>query len=499
MGDSPKRMRTKAKAKFTWEIRKLEEAIEDDYPLTEIEKQLEAINTAADAVEEAHDEYVQSSEKPDPEADDWIDSENERARAATKKVMKLKTGSVSSVTSSVQTPSKVKLKAMDYPIFDGCARKYQEWRREYDEVIKPRLQGASDAEISMCLLGCLSKTVKEKLTPDCKTEVAILQELNRQYGVKDRVINQIIEDVLEIQTPNVHDPVKCAVFYRSILSAVNDLADFKSEECLKNPAIIATLVKKLPSVIRDKWWETVYSLNSQVISDEEKPETFITFIKWQLNIADEMAALQLSSDIQSKHTQSVKKVSTKVSQSSQLTKQKISVGSSQVCQVCSTGVHPIWHCQQFRSMSPKQRNSSFRTETLFQVFESIKHFSVNIRIQGCVGSATVVTITCCMMTLSVVKYPLRSQNQCPQLHLHEVYSIQYRCQYSSKFRSSNQLTKQKISVGSSQVCQVCSTGVHPIWHCQQFRSMSPKQRNSKVLELKLCFKCLKASSISVST
>ena len=70
-----------------------------------------------------------------------------------------------------------------------------------------------------------------------------------------------------------------------------------------------------------------------------------------------MAALQLSSDIQSKHTQSVKKVSTKVSQSSQLTKQKISVGSSQVCQVCSTGVHPIWHCQQFRSMSPKQRNS----------------------------------------------------------------------------------------------------------------------------------------------
>ena len=76
MGDSPKRMRTKAKAKFTREIHKLEEAIEDDYPLTEIEKQLEAINTAADAVEEAHDEYVQSLEKPDPEADDWIDSEN---------------------------------------------------------------------------------------------------------------------------------------------------------------------------------------------------------------------------------------------------------------------------------------------------------------------------------------------------------------------------------------------------------------------------------------
>ena len=84
MDDSPKKVRTKAKAKFTREIQKLEQAIEDDYTLIEIEKQLEAISTAADT-EEAHDEYVQSLEKPDPEADDWIDSENERARAARKK------------------------------------------------------------------------------------------------------------------------------------------------------------------------------------------------------------------------------------------------------------------------------------------------------------------------------------------------------------------------------------------------------------------------------
>ena len=79
-----------------------------------------------------------------------------------------------------------------------------------------------------------------------------------------------------IQTINVHDPVKCAVCYRSILNAANDLADLKSEECLKNPATISTLVKKVPSVIHDKWWETVYSLNGQVISDDENPEKFIT-------------------------------------------------------------------------------------------------------------------------------------------------------------------------------------------------------------------------------
>ena len=91
-------------------------------------------------------------------------------------------------------------------------------------MIKPRLQGTSNAEMTLCPLGSLSKNVKEKLTSECNTEVAILQETERQYGVKDRLINQIhvIEDVLEIQTPNAHDPVKCSVFHRSILIAVND-------------------------------------------------------------------------------------------------------------------------------------------------------------------------------------------------------------------------------------------------------------------------------------
>ena len=36
--------------------------------------------------------------------------------------------------------------------------------------------------------------------------------------------------------------------------------------------------------------EAVYSIDGQIIPDEEKPEKFITFIKWQLNIADEMIA-----------------------------------------------------------------------------------------------------------------------------------------------------------------------------------------------------------------
>ena len=68
----------------------------------------------------------------------------------------------------------------------------------------------------------------DKLAPDCKTETAILAELRRQYGEKDRVINHILEDVANLQNP-LSDPLKCADFYRAILSALNDLNDLDKQ------------------------------------------------------------------------------------------------------------------------------------------------------------------------------------------------------------------------------------------------------------------------------
>ena len=71
---------------------------------------------------------------------------------------------------------------------------------EYNDVIKTRLAGSSEAEISICLRSCLSKDVKGKLTPDCKREEAILQVLDRLNDTKDRVIDQIIDDIMDMQT-----------------------------------------------------------------------------------------------------------------------------------------------------------------------------------------------------------------------------------------------------------------------------------------------------------
>ena len=65
-------------------------------------------------------------------------------------------------------------------------------------------------------------------------------------------------------------------------------------ECLKNPAIIAQFVRKLPPSAREKWLEMLYPIDGDAISDENKPAKFISFVRWQLNISDEMAALKES-------------------------------------------------------------------------------------------------------------------------------------------------------------------------------------------------------------
>ena len=82
--------------------------------------------------------------------------------------------------------------------------------------------------------------------------------------------------------------MKCAAFYRNILSAVNDLADLDSENTLQNPAIVCQIVRKLPVQVKDKWWEMVHHIDGKTLTDKEKPAKFIQFIKWQLEIADEM-------------------------------------------------------------------------------------------------------------------------------------------------------------------------------------------------------------------
>ena len=338
MADGAKTRRTGLKSKLTRMIRRLNESIEDNYPSSEIKSIFDQLTDLTEELEKAHDNYLQTLGDNASEQDfAWIKPEIARVREVKKKAMQKRS------TAAPVLQSKVKMKPLDYPVFDGDERKFKEWKREYTDVIRPRLSGSSDAEVTLCLKNCLSKKVKDKLAPDCRTEDGILKELERKYGATDRIVNRILEEVFDMPTPT-NSPTQLAEFFRAILSAVNDLAELGSESCLKNPAVVMQLVRKLPPQTRERWWETLYSLDGTKLTESEKPEKFISFVKWQLNMADERAAVV---------TDNRKSASTKLSINPE---HHTSETFLRDCSVCRDGSHPIWQCAKFRNMSPKDRN-----------------------------------------------------------------------------------------------------------------------------------------------
>ena len=74
--------------------------------------------------------------------------------------------------------TKVRLKALDYPVFNVQARKYTQWKKDFSDIILPRLADASEAEITLCLRNSISQTVLDKLASDCKTSASIFAGLD---------------------------------------------------------------------------------------------------------------------------------------------------------------------------------------------------------------------------------------------------------------------------------------------------------------------------------
>ena len=104
MADKLKRARTRSKTKLTREIRKLSESIEDGHPSAEIKRRLDAVNDAANDVEEKHDLYINGlgdADTVDNDADAWIETEIARTRAVRKKTHQVLQG-----LSSSSTPTK---------------------------------------------------------------------------------------------------------------------------------------------------------------------------------------------------------------------------------------------------------------------------------------------------------------------------------------------------------------------------------------------------------
>ena len=76
-----------AKSKVTRELRKLNEALEDQYPDEDIRQAINDVVYAANEMEICHENYVSSLSDRDPDADGWLTTELQRVRVAKKEAM----------------------------------------------------------------------------------------------------------------------------------------------------------------------------------------------------------------------------------------------------------------------------------------------------------------------------------------------------------------------------------------------------------------------------
>ena len=84
MADELKKKRTVAKARLTRNIRKLKEAIEDNFAEVDVRKCLQDMNTSADELEDLYSSYIEALSTDDAGEIAWVDEETKRTREARK-------------------------------------------------------------------------------------------------------------------------------------------------------------------------------------------------------------------------------------------------------------------------------------------------------------------------------------------------------------------------------------------------------------------------------
>ena len=55
----------------------------------------------------------------------------------------------------------------------------------------------------------------------------------------------------------------------------NGLDDYDSADCLKNLAVISTIIRNLPTTDREKWYDQLHKIDGTAVSDDSKPQKVI--------------------------------------------------------------------------------------------------------------------------------------------------------------------------------------------------------------------------------
>ena len=168
---------------------------------------------------------------------------------------------------SVNGPA-MKLQKMPLPKFNGDARYFHRFKREFEELVRPHVSKKEDAFI---LRQCLGEKVLETMGSCDFTCDQIMKRLDEKYGDPSKMTDAIISEITGFKKIENDDNKRIIEFINLIDKANHDLKGVKMEHEINNTNVVSLIESKLPKNLAMNWYRMIHTVDSKVVKSNKFP------------------------------------------------------------------------------------------------------------------------------------------------------------------------------------------------------------------------------------
>jgi hypothetical protein len=162
----------------------------------------------------------------------------------------------------------LKLQKMPLPYFDGDARFYPRFKREFLELVRPQV---SKKEEAFMLRKCLRENVEAILGAGDFTFDEMIKRLDEKYGDPSKITDSIMSGISKFRKIENDDNKRILEFIGIIERAYHDLKGVKMEREINNTNVVSLIESKLPKNLAINWYRIIHAVDSKVDKSNKFP------------------------------------------------------------------------------------------------------------------------------------------------------------------------------------------------------------------------------------
>ena len=356
--------RSTSKTQFTRCEKRLNDVLSSpaNVPVSTIERRYSELREKWDAAHSAHSAYLEALEAEGSKIDDeeaWMDEVTDRFDSIELKtdtaIEKMKQSSATSTVSLAERSmeaaensskeghgaSSVQLERVKLEHFDGDIRKYPKFREQFELYVKPLCKSS---QLPFVLRSHLSDSVREEVDNIDDNLETLWTRLDKKYGNRGKQLDAILSDIAKAPRGDGKSTLQMIMI---VEKANRDLKRMGCESEMYNGTVLAMIEKKLPDEIRFEWIQAI--AENEDANSEVKVQKMLKLLeKWRVMIEYDHAAIRKIPEkkVIANHT-------TRSASTASTNKKK----EKENCWIHTAEKHPIWVCQAFKAMQPKERRA----------------------------------------------------------------------------------------------------------------------------------------------